>query len=290
VGDEVGDTVRMSTALPVEGGPNELRLLAVGERFSVYLNGEHVGVFEDDTQDKGVTGLVAIGSRDAESDPCGFGETWIWDLGQTEVAIAVPSPTPLPPPADDVKAVLDALDIKVASGYEADRIDSIDIEVDNPPNVISLAMDGQYENFLFSGTMTWGAALQDQQGCGVFFRRTDARNYYLLRITQSRQLQLWWFVDDELADFSEQALLTLPQDEGSSFTLWLVVAKDLLNVYIDGEMVAAHGSLESRTGEVNLEADAEQIGHTCHFEDAWVWNLAYSTPRLVAPAIAPKAD
>ncbi|MEO8610325.1 MAG: SH3 domain-containing protein [Chloroflexota bacterium] len=75
---------------------NELILVAVGDTFSVYINGHYSAQFQDDTLKNGLVGLMGGTYESSDKSDCTFSDAFVYSL---DSAVAPPAPTPTSPAA-----------------------------------------------------------------------------------------------------------------------------------------------------------------------------------------------
>jgi hypothetical protein len=73
---------------------NDIAMIAAGDTFSVYVNGEYAAQFQDDTLETGVVGLMGGTFESSDESGCTFSDAFVFSL---DSAIAPPAPTPTEP-------------------------------------------------------------------------------------------------------------------------------------------------------------------------------------------------
>jgi hypothetical protein len=75
---------------------NEVILVAAGDTFSVYVNGNYSAQFQDDTLTNGLVGLMGGTYESSDASGCTFSDAFVFSL---DSAVAPPAPTPTSPAA-----------------------------------------------------------------------------------------------------------------------------------------------------------------------------------------------
>jgi uncharacterized protein YraI len=73
---------------------NDITMIAAGDTFSVYVNGEYSAQFQDDTLETGVVGLMGGTFESSDESGCTFTDAFVFSL---DSAVAPPAPTPTEP-------------------------------------------------------------------------------------------------------------------------------------------------------------------------------------------------
>ncbi|MBC6934369.1 MAG: hypothetical protein DWB42_00845 [Chloroflexi bacterium] len=137
---EYADDVALATG---PGEKNQLLLVADGDTFDVYVNGEYADTFEADDLDSGRVGVMAGTYDESDETNCTFTRTWVWVLGET------PPPGVLIPleAGDVVEGTIDEAVFAARYTFDARAGDTFGIRMsrlsgDLDPYLIILGPDG----------------------------------------------------------------------------------------------------------------------------------------------------
>lgn len=280
---EMQHVTRLSGVTPATDEINSLLVVGVDNIFSFYLNGEYIAQFQDDTLRVGRLGLVTFATQAVQAT-CTFTNTWIWDLGEDGPSIA--PPTPLRSTAA-VLDILSELGIARTSGYVATTENRIILNLTDRDNYIESSWLGNYRNFVMESTIIWGPG-DTRDSCGVALRTRNVENFYRVSLNQQR-IAVLDVRNNQIRDIEFFESASLRQGEGAANNLRLVVADDLLTIYLNGEYVAQYSGLETVGDTLFLLAETgpDSDESFCIFEDIWVWELVLDIPPILTPTPLP---
>jgi serine/threonine-protein kinase len=73
---------------------NDLVIFAIGDRFTIYINGQYVTQFVDSQLSRGEISVLSGTYEDSANTQCIFTDTWLWDFAFDTPIIAAPTATP----------------------------------------------------------------------------------------------------------------------------------------------------------------------------------------------------
>jgi serine/threonine-protein kinase len=248
---------------------NHLLLIAVGDRFTVLINGEPAGEFEDATQVLGAVGILASTGENSDESICNYTNAWVWDL----------NPLPLitgSSPRNIMNALEDAGYIADAGGEVREEDNRITIDMTGDDNLMRPDLfDETYANFVIGTTIEWGDGAENDT-CGVRFRssddHTDSYNLELNRLSTVRFTEL---NNGEWEPSVTGLGLTINTRRRDENTLILVAVEDAFTVFVNGQFAGQFFDSSFDEGLVGMIAatfeDSDEAG--CIFSDTWVWEL-----------------
>ena len=255
-------------------GLNEMIVVALNDRFIVYVNGQISAEFRDETLTEGDVFLLAGTFEASDETWCTFTDSWVW--GFTGPTVFRPpsfqlDPSGVPPA---IIAALNAAELSAESGQVADQISRIVIDMTGRDNVfLREDFDGEYADFVTGASIAWGPGATEDQ-CGFLFRFTDA-GLYNIWISREGALGFDQRTGSEWARtrFGDGGAIRTEAD--STNDLVIVAIGGVFDVYLNGRYVDRFQDDALASGIISLmgatfEGSDESF---CSFTDAWVWEL-----------------
>lgn len=246
---------------------NQLEIVAAGNSYTAYLNGEFAGQFTEDTFSSGQVSLAASTYDQSDESNCTFTDAWVWTLNT------------LPPPAglvpDYVVQSLQAADVGTDSGSLAARLERRVINnADKDDQLQWVYFNGRYGDFASGTTFTWGPGATEDY-CGFVFRNVDNDNFYSIQVNQEGQISLSRKLGGEWQDDQTGDTVTVNQGEGVENDLTLVVRGDLFTLYVNGGYGGQFQDATLAEGRVAVMAGTydESDQTSCTFTRNWLWQL-----------------
>jgi hypothetical protein len=122
--------------------------------------------------------------------------------------------------------------------------------------------------------MYWGPGAPDDT-CGLFFRRTDLHNYYILEIDQNQELFFSRLFDDTWQVLQQLTEAQIRTGSGTHNHLLLVAIDDEFYMFVNNQTSHIFTDSTFSSGQVGIEASTFQSSDEsrCIFRDIWVWDL-----------------
>lgn len=260
---------------------NQLTVVASGDTYTVYLNGEYAARFSETSFDEGLVGLVAGTFDESDAANCTFTDGWVWSL------------TAPPPPGGGVTAfVQDGLRqaaVPAGDGFLAARLSRRVIDLSGVDNRLEWQdFPGEtYTDFAVGTTFAWGAGAAEDY-CGLVFRETDNDNFYTIQIDQTGGVTFNRKINGQWLDGISGQRATVSQGEGATNTLVLVARGQTFEVYVNGQMSGTFEDAQQAGGSVAVMAgtydESDKTG--CTFTNNWLWQLGTAPPAITRPVQA----
>lgn len=274
-----------------EGAANELVLVAVDDRFSIYLNGTYITQVGDTHLAEGGLGLLAITRPDGNETRCTFRNTWVWDFAYAAPVIASPTPlptatfTPTPTAPSDIQTAVAPMGLGNGRLVEQKGQTTVSRPSDAPSSGISInQFSGTYSNFVLGATLT-GYAGDSEDACGFVFRR-QGNDLYTVMVDHTGRL---WFRSLIGGHFNDRIFsdVTSWRSGANEYNNVVLIAQgDTFSVYLNNQYVAQFQDTQLAAGGVSLAVEYSQAntGASCDFENAWLWEI---TGDNVTPPSSP---
>jgi hypothetical protein len=258
---------------------NTLMLIGNGGVFRLYVNGWEAGEFAHTALAEGRVGLMGATLEVGDQAFCAFEDTWVWSLNP-DVPLPIP---PIPTPIPEVQLVLSRIGIAQSSGYEAERIDRMLVNLTDEDNLFRWELfDNSYTDFVLGTTFIWGPGHVEDE-CGVRLRTSDEGSYLVFISQDQNRMFLEVVENNRSRDVEYFDLPMLRGGEGEANNLWVAAVGDTFVFYLNGLYIGQYQNDVFESGEIGLMAttgSASDITY-CTFEDSWVWELAYDTPAIM---------
>ena len=263
-----GDTVNGDGSLVRTGREerNQFVLVARGSVFTVFLNGQRAGQFEDPALAAGQAALMAGTFDESDETRCTFTDAWVFDLSAGAPAANLPA---------YVAAGLAAAGLPSSVGMLAAELESKTIDLTGQDNRLQWErLSGEYSDFVAGTQITWGPGAAEDY-CGFVFREVDSDNLYSIQISRDRTLS-----------FSKKAGGEWQPDitgDGSRIRAGLSDINDLVivvrgsgfDVYLNGAFADRFedSALASGSVAVMFGTYDESDETSCTFTNSWIWDL-----------------
>lgn len=259
-----GDGTLVRTAM---SDTNQLTVVASGDSFTAYLNGEFAGQFSDDTFEDGGVALAASTFESSDESDCTFTDAWVWRLAEP--------PPPAGPVPDYVLPALLRADLAGDSGMLAARLERRVIDnTDKDDQLQWIYFQGSYRDFAAGATFEWGAGAAEDY-CGFVFRNVDNDNFYSIQVNQDGQISFSRKLDGEWQDDQIGDTVSVNQGEGAENELMLVARGESFTLYVNDQFGVQFEDDTLARGRVAVMAGTydESEETSCTFTRNWVWQL-----------------
>jgi hypothetical protein len=268
---------------------NELWAVAQGHVFEVFINGQHVGQFKDDTIPAGEVQLALSASGQLQATGCAFRTSWLWEAGGGTSGLfggAPAEPTATPPPAEmpmlvdydkpigEAVAELERLNIIPSGGNEIFREPYAYFE--GTGNwFTSLASSRPHTQLIMAGTLRYyrGAA-SEIETCTlmahIVMSGGTASTYLQVGLASTGDLIAVDMVDGEGIMFE---YVPVRADLTQSHHIMFLALRDKLTVYFDGEPLMQDLRIQEHAGTYGISLSGRGDNARCEGRDLWAWQV-----------------
>jgi hypothetical protein len=307
---------------------DNLVIVARGDTFALYIEGNRVETFVDDTYPVGQMALLALTDQPRSGLNCTFNNVWVFDLSaasetaeateavetaEATEAVAEPTeviataeatetaatvePTEVAETAVEVAAVLDAavLDTLTSLGVSAEggTLDVLgDVDVPTPderPGSAEIARN--VGDFVVHTTFDWRSA-SGVQTCGVLFRLQNDGGGYALLFDSSGDVD---FLKSDATGLVGDARVPIPgvvNRAGDPVdTLDIVGVGGEFRLYRDRQLIAVYEDDSHASGDMAFYGFTSAPVETaaCTFSDVWLWEMGEAETVLPPAPVVPLA-
>ncbi len=280
-----------------EDETNQLVLVAQGDTFSLYVNGNYSAQFQDDTLPSGQVAMMAGTFDESDESYCTFSNAWVYSLDESSIP-ATPVPADTPAPANELPDYvingLEEVGVALDSGYLAETDEEEVIDLTDEDNLVSWqSFETSHADFVMGSTIEWGPGATEDY-CGFVFREQDdgddTNTLYAIHLSRDRFL---WFAELTASEWEENVYGNaefLNTGEGDTNEVVLVVVDNTFSIYVNGNYAAQFQDDSLGIGLPALMGGTyEGSDETyCTFTNSWLFSLdATVAPPTPTPTPGP---
>ncbi len=263
---------------PDETATNTLLVIAQGNRFKLFINGQLADSFSDPAYRSGNVGVMASRPQSSSGLTCKFKNVWAYSLGATSQAGGdMTSANP-----DDVIAALVSAGIVPSGGRLVIQDPPTQLNV-NSADPLFRSSDPiskvEFTNFVLSTDITsTGSADQTGTACGVYYNGQDVPDNWIVIFYTRRQTYSMYvrkageWAKSPTSTGDDQAI---KGGVGDTNRLTLVVINNKATLYINGTKIfeARETSFPNGVLGYYMEKAKGQSSETCSYSNTFVWRL-----------------
>jgi hypothetical protein len=274
---------------------DSLWLVAQGDIFEVFVNGEHVVRFRDDTLATGKVALALNAVGNSSTTRCTFLRSWLWEKASAQAGLfggssAKPTATPAPteaPAAAEMPVLVD-YDKPIGEAVaELERVGLIPTggnEIFREPYAYfegtgswftSLASYNPHTQIIFAGSLTFHRGdTEEPESCSLMSRiimsGNTATTFLQVGLTSNGLLFAADIIDGERNAFGF-APIRVNLDEPHH--ILYMALRDRLTVYFDGQPVLQDLEIQERAGTYGIALLGRGNNARCEGRDLWAWQV-----------------